>query len=98
MVSAALPDFGVGSGCWRDVYARLVKRQAQLRRQLAAEFQISVGLRSAQAVVQMRGMEHEPQLSAARRQNAQSATESAPPESATASRMPGLSSAVSSGR
>ena len=72
-VSADLPDFldfrrPRFSG---RVHARLVKGKPQLRRKLAAEFQVAVGLRSAQAVVQMSGVKHEPQLRAARHQNAQ---------------------------
>jgi hypothetical protein len=33
-----------------------VKRKAQLRRQIPAEFQVDVSFRSAQTVVQMRGV------------------------------------------
>ena len=73
LVSAALPDFAIWLRFGGRVDARLVKGQAQLRGKLAAEFQVAVGLRSAQAVVQMGGVKHEPQLLAARSQNAHTA-------------------------
>ena len=61
----------IGCGFSGRVHARLVKGQAQLRRKLAAKFKVAVGLRSAQAVVQMSGVKHEPQLRAACHKNAQ---------------------------
>ncbi len=90
MVSAALPDFG-SAALRRRVDARLVKGQAQLRRQLAAEFQIAVGLGAAQAVVQVGGVEHQAQFPASRPPRMRSsATESAPPESANGQPHAGL--------
>ena len=59
--------FRIGSCFLSGVHTRLVKRNFQLCRQFAAEFQIAIGLCAAQPVVQVRGMEHQAQLLASRR-------------------------------
>ncbi len=73
----------------RDIAVLRAQWNVELARQIGDELRIAIRLSAAQAVVHMNGREHDSRLGAHPPSPTSSATESAPPETATATRSPG---------